>query len=66
MNGVEVLETLKKKSPDLQVIMLTGYPTVETARMCQALGAGEYCVKPIDKDDLEDKVARLLADGRKL
>ncbi len=40
--------------------MLTGYPTIETARECMKLGAGAYFVKPIDKEELEEKVARLL------
>ena len=60
MSGVEVLEELKKRDPDLKVIMLTGYPTIETARESLKLGAAEYCVKPIDKDELEDKVAQVL------
>ena len=61
MNGVEVLEELKKINPDMRAIMLTGYPTLETARASLKLGAGEYCVKPIDKEELEEKVAGLLA-----
>jgi len=61
MSGVEVLDELKKRSPDLKVIMLTGYPTIETARESLKLGAAEYCVKPIDKDELETKVAQVLA-----
>jgi DNA-binding NtrC family response regulator len=64
MSGVEVLEELKKKSPTLEVIMLTGYPTIETARECLKLGAAEYCVKPIDKDELEEKVAQVLGGTR--
>ncbi|NOX35125.1 MAG: response regulator [Deltaproteobacteria bacterium] len=52
MSGVEVLKELKKRSPSILVIMLTGYPTIETARECISLEAGEYCVKPIDKDEL--------------
>ena len=42
--------------------MLTGYPTIETARECLNLGAAEYCVKPIDKDELEEKVAQVLGE----
>ena len=60
LSGVQVLEELKKISPSIRVLMLTGYPTIETARDCLELGAGEYCVKPIDKDELEDKVEQLL------
>jgi YesN/AraC family two-component response regulator len=43
--------------------MLTGYPTMETARESLKLGANEYCVKPIDKDELEEKVAGVLGAG---
>lgn len=61
MSGIQVLEQLKKMSPEMKVIMLTGYPTIETAREAIELGAGEYCVKPIDKTELEEKVAEVLA-----
>ncbi|MFW5791702.1 MAG: response regulator [Desulfohalobiaceae bacterium] len=60
MTGIDVLEELKKVSPEIKVIMLTGYPTLETARRSLELGAEEYCVKPIDKDELEAKVAKVL------
>ena len=60
LSGVEVLEEIRKRSPETRVIMLTGYPTLETARESVRLGACEYCVKPIDKDELERKVAQAL------
>ena len=60
MSGVEVLAILKEARPDMGAIMLTGYPTVETAREAISLGANEYCVKPIDRDELENKVDQVL------
>jgi len=60
MSGVEMLEEIKRISPATRVIMLTGYPTLETARQAQQLGAFEYCIKPIDKEELEEKVASAL------
>jgi DNA-binding NtrC family response regulator len=60
MSGIQVLEQLKKIRPEMKAIMLTGYPTIETAREAIDLGAGEYCVKPIDKIELEEKVAEIL------
>lgn len=60
MSGVEVLAILKETQPDMKAIMLTGYPTVETAREAISLGADEYCVKPIDRDELEEKVEKVL------
>lgn len=60
MTGMEVLEEMKKHSPHTKAIMLTGYPTLETARQALELGANAYCVKPIDKDELEATVATVL------
>jgi len=61
MSGIQVLEQMKKVNPTMRAIMLTGYPTIETAREALELGAGEYCVKPIDKTELEEKVEKTLA-----
>ena len=60
ISGVEVLAELKKIDPQIRVIMLTGYPTLESARESLKLGASEYCVKPIDKDEIEEKVEKVL------
>lgn len=61
ISGVEVLAELKKIDPQIGVIMLTGYPTLESARESLNLGASEYCVKPIDKDEIEEKVEKVLS-----
>ncbi len=64
LSGVEVLEEARKIAPEIKVIMLTGFPTIETAQRCLQLGADEYLVKPIDKHELEEKVAKVLSgDG---
>jgi len=63
IDGVEVLTELKKIRPRIKVIMLTGYPTLESARESLRLGASEYCVKPIDKDEIEEKVEKVLGDS---
>jgi len=63
MTGIAVLGELKKNDPGIKAIMLTGYPTLETARESMRLGADGYCVKPIDKDELETKVAQVLSQG---
>lgn len=65
LSGVEVLARLKERVPDVKAIMLTGYPTVETARQSITLGADEYLVKPIDIDELEAKVKKVLDTKKK-
>jgi DNA-binding NtrC family response regulator len=42
MSGIEVLTILKQINPAIRVIMLTGYPSVETARDSLSQGADEY------------------------
>ena len=61
MSGLQVLEQLKIITPAMKAIMLTGYPTLETAREALELGASAYCVKPLDKQELEEKVSEVLA-----
>lgn len=61
MSGIQVLEELKKIKPHIRVMMLTGYPTLETARQSLEIGAMEYCIKPIDKDELTEKVSEVLS-----
>jgi DNA-binding NtrC family response regulator len=65
MSGVDVLASLKEVNPELRSIMLTGYPTVETAQRSMTLGAHEYLVKPIDIDELESKVKKVLTAQKK-
>lgn len=61
MSGIQVLKELIKINPSLKIIILTGYPTAETAREAFLFGAQEYCAKPIDKTGLEETVAAVLA-----
>jgi DNA-binding NtrC family response regulator len=62
IDGVEVLAEMKKVDPNIRAIMLTGYPTLESAKESLLYGAAEYCVKPIDKDEIEEKVEKVLAN----
>lgn len=60
MSGVDVLEELKKIDPAMHAMMLTGFPTLETAKKAVHLGAEQYCVKPIEIDELVLKVSLIL------
>ncbi|NCO59648.1 MAG: sigma-54-dependent Fis family transcriptional regulator [Deltaproteobacteria bacterium CG_4_8_14_3_um_filter_51_11] len=53
MDGMELLQIIKSKHPSTEVIMITGYPTIETAVDCIKLGATDYLVKPFRLSELE-------------
>jgi len=52
MDGLNVLKEIKQKSPDSEVIIITGYPTLETAKQAVALGAYDYLTKPVGPDQV--------------
>jgi DNA-binding NtrC family response regulator len=52
MNGIEVLEILKKEHKYLEVIILTGHGSIDSAVESTKLGAFSYLSKPYDLDDL--------------
>jgi DNA-binding response OmpR family regulator len=52
MDGIEVLKTLKRMVPDLQVIILTGHGSERAAREGIAHGAFDYLIKPVGLDPL--------------
>ncbi|MEJ8837317.1 response regulator [Ramlibacter sp. AN1133] len=47
MDGLEVLRELKAKWPDSEVIIITGYPTLASAKEAVSLGAYDYLTKPV-------------------
>jgi len=50
MDGIETLKAIKKDSPYLQVIMITGHGTIETAVQATKLGAYDFIEKPLTFD----------------
>ncbi|MBC7357212.1 Response regulator receiver domain-containing protein [Desulfacinum infernum DSM 9756] len=56
MDGIETLREIRKRRPLVEVIMLTGHATVETAIEGMRLGAFDYLMKPCDIEDLSAKV----------
>jgi DNA-binding NtrC family response regulator len=52
LNGIDLLERIKEMSPDTEVVMITGYGTVENAVEAIKLGAYDYITKPFDMDRL--------------
>ncbi len=64
MDGIETLVEIKKRFPLMEVIMLTGHATVETAIDGMKLGAFDYLMKPCDIDALISKVKEAIAKKR--
>jgi two-component system NtrC family response regulator len=58
MDGQEVLRILKQSHKFLEIVVLTGYPTVDTAVECTKLGAFDYLTKPCDMEVLLDALRR--------
>ncbi|MFO1496995.1 MAG: hybrid sensor histidine kinase/response regulator [Verrucomicrobiota bacterium] len=56
LSGIEVLNALKAIDPTTEVVMLTAYETLETARQALRLGACDYLNKPFDIATLRDAV----------
>ncbi len=71
MDGTEVLRKAKEDFPDISVVMMTAYATVETAVEAMKTGALDYLMKPFDPDILVPKILQIYqgletAKGRKL
>ncbi|HYP09059.1 MAG TPA: sigma-54 dependent transcriptional regulator [Bryobacteraceae bacterium] len=60
MDGMEVQQRLHEADPELTVIIMTGYATVETAVQALKRGAYDYVTKPVDPDELSHLVAKAL------
>ena len=52
MDGMEVLKQIKQRWPETEVVIITGYPNVETAKEAVRLGAYDYLAKPVGPDDV--------------
>lgn len=52
MDGLDVLEALKDRHPDLQVVMISGHGTIDTAVEATRRGAFDFLEKPLDTDRL--------------
>ena len=57
ITGVDLLKAIKQSSPHVQVILMTGEPTVETASEAVRAGAFDYLSKPVGKEQLLKSVA---------
>jgi DNA-binding NtrC family response regulator len=61
MDGMEALKAIKEKRPELQIILLTGYATVEKTVEAMKAGASDYLEKPVDIEVLTAKIKKAKA-----
>jgi len=52
LDGMDVLKTIKTRWPDSEVVVITGYPTIDSAKEAVRLGAYNYIAKPVAPDDV--------------
>jgi two-component system NtrC family response regulator len=58
--GLEVLETVKEINPEISFVILTAYGTIENAVKAMRLGAFDYIAKPVDLDELDLLLERII------
>ncbi|WP_457574064.1 sigma-54-dependent transcriptional regulator [Desulfolithobacter sp.] len=59
MNGDELLKKIKEINPTIRAIMITAYGAVDTAVRVMRLGADDFLEKPVDLEELLDKIRRI-------
>lgn len=60
MDGLEALKKMKEIDPNIKAMMITGRNDEASQSEAQALGASDYLIKPIDLDDLLEKVKKYI------
>lgn len=61
MDGIEVMREIKKIHKDLPIIIITGYPTVDTAVEAMKEGAYDYIVKPFNPEEIDLIIRNIIA-----
>src|SRR5688572_15424214 len=64
MTGIELLAEAKRVRPDMPVVLMTAFATVQTAVEAMKLGAYDYIQKPFDGDEIKHLVDRTLEHNR--
>jgi two-component system OmpR family response regulator len=62
-NGLDCLRRMKRAAPRLPVLMLTAHASLQAGLEGIAQGASEYCLKPIDLDELVEKIRIAVNDA---
>lgn len=65
LDGLELIEIVKKLHPDIYCILLTSYAEFEYAKQAIDLGAYSYIIKPIDVDEFQKTLSNIKEDFEK-
>jgi DNA-binding NtrC family response regulator len=60
MDGIELMDEIKKSRPDMIIIIMTAYATVDTAVKAMKKGAYDYIVKPFNPEDLSLTIRKII------
>jgi DNA-binding NtrC family response regulator len=60
MDGLQVLDEIKRHDPAIEVVMMTGNPMVETAVQALKSGAYDYLIKPLNLDEMQHLMQQVL------
>jgi DNA-binding NtrC family response regulator len=64
IDGMEVLKTIKKESPETKVIMITAFASMDTSIEAFRKSADDFFAKPIKITELKESVQRLLNESK--
>ncbi|MBU0552476.1 response regulator [Myxococcota bacterium] len=60
LDGISLIEKIRKVDSDIAIIVFTGYPSIETAVSALKLNVSDYIKKPFDLNEFREKIAEVL------
>ncbi len=58
MSGLELINIVNERYPEIRIIVLTGYDEFEYARKCLRMNVVDFLLKPVDEDDMADLIRK--------
>jgi DNA-binding NtrC family response regulator len=62
MNGLDLLQEIRQVDPDAAFIMITGYPSIDSAVEAIRRGAQDYITKPFKLEEIKHKIDKALLE----
>lgn len=64
MDGIEFMHTVREDSPDIPVVMITGYPSIDVAVEAMKKGAADFLTKPFKSEELEIIIRKAVGEAK--